>query len=158
MELDKNYHGEPARILKWVDGRVARKIDISVKNCSIRTYSIGIVAWEDRNDGRYWKHALIRADLTSPFNQAEIVRILGQADNLVKKWASGDLSPAYPAETWRARISRVKQKLSAFWRKESIAVLFSVRYIYFECPYTRIDCFFFGSDTGSTRERGRCYY
>jgi hypothetical protein len=89
--IEVNYHNWPGRWLRWVDQEIERAIQIALHDAAEPTFSVGIVAWQDRPLARYWKHRELLRGAPIQDLQRNLLALLDQACTELSAWAEGDL-------------------------------------------------------------------
>lgn len=90
LSIIRNYHNWPGRML--TSGRSPnRSIQLYLQDQRLSTWRIGIVAYEDRRDGRYLKGKKVAVDVPEHQPQQKLEEFLEQAWAEVKTWSKRDL-------------------------------------------------------------------
>lgn len=90
LNISKNYHNCPNRRIKW--GRnICKLIEISLKNKKQMTFSFSIYAWQDRQEGRYWKHKILKEEISFSKIKDNINQLLEEGYKILESWTENDL-------------------------------------------------------------------
>lgn len=95
MTIGQNSHSWPDRGLAWSDD-LQRKIHLFLDGETAITYTLSIVAWQDRPDGRYWKRETIAKAVPISAIRAKLFELLERARSTADSWAPGDLRHVNP--------------------------------------------------------------
>lgn len=93
MEIVKNYHGWPARSLKWLDGEIWKQAQLFLSPAK-DSYGVFIVAWKDTEDRRYWKQTFVKKDVGWEEIRGNLEQILIAAHATLEYWTEADLELA----------------------------------------------------------------
>ena len=94
FKLSKYYHNEAERSFSLVGrDRIKRDIQVYVVDKKKPSYKMWAVAWEDRNEGRYWKQTIIKPDICSPLDEQSMRKWLEEARIFLNNVKRGDLEP-----------------------------------------------------------------
>jgi hypothetical protein len=93
MAIVRNYHNWPARSLKWEEGGVWKQLQLFLSPDK-SSYGLFVVAWQDRDERRYWKQAFVKKEV--PWNEIadNLEQLLIAAHATLEYWTEADLELA----------------------------------------------------------------
>ena len=94
MMVTHNYHNWPERSLTW-GSAPERFIQISLADEQDLLFTVGLGAWEDRSQGRFWKNRTLIASKSLDELRPQLLQLLETAKEEGDGWTSEDLVPAY---------------------------------------------------------------
>jgi hypothetical protein len=90
MKLTKNYKEWPERSLCWGE-EMERQIQVLLGDEEGLRFNVWIAAWQDREDGRYWKRASLANVLSIEEIQMRLDEILENGREALDSWSEEDL-------------------------------------------------------------------
>lgn len=97
FELIRNYHDFISRFLHCItEEKINQRIDFYLEDEKCLSFSVWIIAWQDRDDGRYINKKPVVENISPPFREDEIIALLDKARKEVSSWTRDDLKKAYP--------------------------------------------------------------
>lgn len=90
MTRGQNYRNWPDRSLAW-SGELQRRIELFFEGETASTCTLSAVAWQDRPDGRYWKHEIVAKAVPILTVQGRLFELLDRARVTADSWTAGDL-------------------------------------------------------------------
>jgi len=94
MKISKNYHNWPERSLRWSSNGIDRLIQIYLQDEKNLTYCVWICGSQDRKQGRFWKNAFLKKNVSWAEVCDGISESLATAYTNVESWTHLDLEPA----------------------------------------------------------------
>jgi len=88
--FSENYKFWPERSLRWNDG-LERQMQVILTDENNLLYSVWIMAFEDRRDGRYWKRQILANKLPIHDIQVSLARLLDEGLRVVTAWSADEL-------------------------------------------------------------------
>ncbi len=91
LELVKNHKNSPGRHFRW-GCPVSRLIEIyGHGGGKYERWNFGVIAYEDRPEGRYWKKSTVKKSISIEELEKELPKLIYQAYDLVTSWTREDL-------------------------------------------------------------------
>ncbi len=93
LAIVRNYHNWPARSLKWEEDGVWKQLQIFLSPQK-DSYGLFIVAWQDRDERRYWKQTFVKKEVSWDEVRSHLDQWLIAAHATLEYWAEADLELA----------------------------------------------------------------
>jgi len=86
--ITKNWKDWPERSLRKEENNVQCLIQVYLDDLETLELNVGVSAWQDRDDSRYWKNKILRKEVTVAEVSSELLDVLEEAKKLLDGWCS----------------------------------------------------------------------
>ena len=93
VQLTKNGKSPGYRAFRW-ETDIGRLIEIFIESYEYRTWRMGIIAYEDRAQRRFWKNETLFMPESIDKLEPDLEKLLEKGWETVSRWKSDDLSSA----------------------------------------------------------------